>query len=59
MTTGEAGLGQWWSPLTLVEHVAHYESRQLNRKEAMKSAATDRGLSRRDVYQALLDASDE
>ncbi|WP_239619026.1 16S rRNA (cytidine(1402)-2'-O)-methyltransferase [Cohnella mopanensis] len=59
MTAGEAGIGQWWSPLTLAEHVAHYESRQLNRKEAMKSAATDRGLSRRDVYQALLGESDE
>lgn len=57
--SGEANQAKWWVSLTLAEHVAHYESQQINRKEAMKSAATDRGLSRRDVYQALLGASDE
>jgi 16S rRNA (cytidine1402-2'-O)-methyltransferase len=47
--------GVWWAALTLVQHVEAYEAKQQTRKEAMKSAATDRGLSRRDVYQALLD----
>ncbi|WEK54261.1 MAG: 16S rRNA (cytidine(1402)-2'-O)-methyltransferase [Candidatus Cohnella colombiensis] len=46
----------WWSNLSIAEHVGHYESeKQVTHKEAMKLAATDRGLSRRDVYQALLE----
>ena len=40
--------------MTIAEHVAMYESQGLERKEAMKKAATDRGISKRDVYQALL-----
>lgn len=40
--------------MSLAEHVAMYESRGMDRKEAMKAAAKDRGLSRRDVYNALL-----
>lgn len=58
--TGEEGEGAenpdaWWSPLELEEHVRHYEEKLgLPRKAAMKRAAEDRGLSRRDVYQALL-----
>lgn len=44
----------WWQDLTLEEHVRHYEEEDGNRKEAMKKAARDRGMSRRDVYQALL-----
>ena len=34
--------------------MAHYESGGMDRKEAMKQVAKDRGVSRRDVYQALL-----
>ncbi|MCD9026252.1 16S rRNA (cytidine(1402)-2'-O)-methyltransferase [Cohnella silvisoli] len=49
----------WWSALTLGQHVKHYESLKLKPKEAMKSVAMDRGISRRDVYQALLDVEDE
>lgn len=48
------GSGAWWSALSLAEHVRHYEEEGLPRKAAMKRAAEDRGLSRRDVYQALL-----
>ena len=40
--------------MTIAEHVAMYEAQGLERKEAMKKAATDRGISKRDVYQALL-----
>ncbi|MBB6638266.1 16S rRNA (cytidine(1402)-2'-O)-methyltransferase [Cohnella thailandensis] len=46
--------GSWWSALSLAEHVDKYEAESGNRKEAMRLAARDRGLSRRDVYQALL-----
>lgn len=53
---GEEGKGNlWWSSLSLEQHVKHYETLQLKPKEAMKSAAVDRGISRREVYQALLD----
>jgi len=45
----------WWEELTIPEHVAAYEARGLARKEAMKQAAADRGLAKRDVYQACLD----
>jgi 16S rRNA (cytidine1402-2'-O)-methyltransferase len=50
---GEAA-SSWWASLTLDQHVKHYESLKLKPKEAMKSVALDRGISRRDVYQALL-----
>ncbi|RKP45463.1 16S rRNA (cytidine(1402)-2'-O)-methyltransferase [Cohnella endophytica] len=58
-TTDEAGQGQWWASVTLEQHVAHYENLQQSRKEAMKSVAADRGVSRRDVYQALLGEGQE
>ncbi len=44
----------WWLSLTLDEHVDRYAEETGNRKEAMRLAARDRGLTRRDVYQALL-----
>ena len=40
--------------MTIAEHVAMYEAQGMDRKEAMKKAAADRGISKRDVYQALL-----
>lgn len=50
----------WWTSLSVAEHVAHYEqSEGLPRKEAMKQAGKDRGISKRDIYQQLLADSDE
>ena len=43
-----------WEALSLEEHMAHYESQGIERKEAMKRVAKDRGVSKRDIYQALL-----
>ena len=43
-----------WETLSLEEHMAHYESQGIDRKEAMKRVAKDRGISKRDIYQALL-----
>lgn len=40
--------------MPLADHVASYEAKGLTRKEAMKAAARDRGLSRRDVYRQLV-----
>lgn len=45
---------EWWEELTLEEHVLYYEKEEnLSHKEAMKRAAKDRNMSKRDVYQAL------
>lgn len=43
-----------WEALSLEEHMAHYESQGIDRKEAMKRVAKDRGVSKRDIYQTLL-----
>ena len=44
-----------WSQMDLSEHMAYYESQGLDRKEAMKQVARDRGLGKRDVYRQLLE----
>ncbi|AOZ92832.1 16S rRNA (cytidine(1402)-2'-O)-methyltransferase [Paenibacillus crassostreae] len=44
----------WWQELSLEEHVTRYENDGENRKDAMKKTAIDRGVSKRDVYNALL-----
>lgn len=43
-----------WEALSLEEHMTHYESQGIDRKEAMKRVAKDRGVSKRDIYRALL-----
>ena len=43
-----------WEAMTIEEHMAIYEGQGVDRKEAMKLVAKDRGISKRDVYQALL-----
>lgn len=50
---------EWWQNLNLNEHVKHYEDEGLSRKDAMKKAASDRGLSKRDIYNALLKETEE
>lgn len=46
-----------WQQLSIEEHMDFYESQGVDRKEAMKKVAKDRGLSKRDVYQYLLENS--
>lgn len=43
-----------WLEMPVEEHVALYERQGMERKDAMKQAAKDRGVSKRDIYQALL-----
>ena len=45
-----------WEQMTIAEHVALYEQQGIQHKEAMRLAAKDRGVSKRDIYQALLKA---
>ncbi len=43
--------------MTIPEHVAFYMNEKgIDKKEAMKQAARDRGVGKREIYQALLDA---
>ncbi|MBQ3035677.1 MAG: 16S rRNA (cytidine(1402)-2'-O)-methyltransferase [Lachnospiraceae bacterium] len=44
-----------WQQLSIEEHMDFYESQGVDRKEAMKKVAMDRGLSKRDVYHYLLE----
>ncbi|MCR5001138.1 MAG: 16S rRNA (cytidine(1402)-2'-O)-methyltransferase [Lachnospiraceae bacterium] len=43
-----------WQELTIEEHMKLYEDRGMDRKECMKKVAKDRGISKREVYDALL-----
>ena len=45
----------FWESLSIREHVAHYEATGLSRKDAIKSAARDRGVPKNDVYQEMID----
>jgi len=42
----------WWQELTLLQHVDHYVAQGRSKKEALKQTAEDRGLPRREVYNA-------
>lgn len=45
---------QSFQSMSVEEHVKLYEARGMERREAMKQAAKDRGVSKREIYQALL-----
>lgn len=42
-----------WENISAEEHVRMYEEKGMSRKDAMKAAARDRGISKRDIYAAL------
>ena len=43
-----------WQSISIEEHMRVYEEKGVERKEAMKLVAKDRGISKREVYQYLL-----
>lgn len=43
-----------WGSMTIEAHMGIYEEQGLDRKSAMKRVAKDRGIPKREVYQALL-----
>lgn len=43
-----------WEDISIEEHMEKYLSEGMDKKSAMKQVAKDRGISKRDVYQALL-----
>jgi len=44
---------QFWESMPVEEHMKKYLSEGMDRKEAMKQVAKDRGVSKRDIYQYL------
>lgn len=44
-----------WDKISLQEHVEIYTDKGMDKKAAIKKAAEDRGLSKRDVYNGLLE----
>ena len=44
-----------WDDMSIEEHFNMYISQGMDKKEAMKLVAKDRGVSKRDIYSALLD----
>ena len=44
-----------WDDMSIEEHFKMYVSRGMDKKDAMKLVAKDRGVSKRDIYNALLD----
>lgn len=50
---------QKWEDTDILTHVQMYEAQGMERKEAMKRAAKDRGLSKREVYAMLIEAENE
>lgn len=43
-----------WENISIEEHMEMYLQQDMSKKEAMKAVAKDRGVSKRDIYQALL-----
>ena len=43
-----------WEEMSIEEHMEHYLSQEIDKKEAMKKVAKDRGVSKRDIYNALI-----
>ncbi|MBO1515109.1 16S rRNA (cytidine(1402)-2'-O)-methyltransferase [Metabacillus bambusae] len=42
----------WWSELTIMDHVEHYIEQDVPSKEAIKRVSIERGIQKREVYQA-------
>ena len=50
---------QSWESMSIEDHMALYMSQGLQKKEAMKRVAADRGVTKRDIYQYLVDCKGE
>ena len=42
-----------WEDMSIENHMEHYISQGLDRKEAMKQVAKDRGVQKREIYNYL------
>lgn len=53
-TASESGdSAAWWEAFSLEEHVEHYTTQGVDRKEAIKRAAADRQMPKRELYNLL------
>ena len=43
-----------WEKMSIEEHVEFYEKQGVDHKDALKKVAKDRGVSKRDIYQYLI-----
>lgn len=44
-----------WEEISIEEHMEQYLHRGMDKKEAMKAVAKDRGVTKREIYQSLLE----
>lgn len=43
-----------WEEMSIEEHMDYYLSQGMDKKEAMKAVAKDRGITKREIYQSLI-----
>ena len=48
-----------WEAMSIEEHMTFYEAKGIDRKEAMKLVAKDRGVGKREIYKSLLGDEDK
>lgn len=54
ITEMEAEKQERWDAVALTEHMKLYMEKGMDKKEAMKAVAKDRGISKREIYQMLI-----
>ena len=52
---GSTAAETFWADMTIPDHVAHYMAQGMTKKDAIKTAAKDRGVPKNEVYQQVLD----
>ncbi len=55
----EAEKQERWGTVALADHMSFYLDQGFDKKEAMKAVAKDRGVSKRDIYQLLINEGNE
>lgn len=48
-----------WQEMSIADHMKYYEETGISHKDAMKKVAVDRGVGKREIYQALLKPDEE
>lgn len=48
-----------WNEMSIEDHMKYYEDEGFSHKDAMKKVAADRGVGKREIYQALLEKSQD
>ena len=51
----DASTAAFWSDMTVAEHVAYYKEQGLERMDAIKAAARDRGVPKNQIYREVVD----